>query len=687
MAAVLDTNQRGIDEIQMNELKSPDLSPQYLLAEMKQTECDIGDEGQGPAPSSSFDPSCPDLVPDLDDIIRSFGSRAARKSSAFNRLSQKTIMSYEDQNDPDGLSSGTSSYNSGFSSSSDSTISSGSDPIRKQTDRLNADILTMLPSNTIETVDVSTKANENLIRVSKLNKRKATRSTERTPILPFRSRRLGKSRPTLMTNVDSFTQRDGDPLPQPSAASNTNVKYRIRSTSKSIAHFWTRKMSVDPITSVSSKTSNVAARKDVDIAEPVDASVEEHHCPATTGLAHSTLQISSTNENVSNDKTQHKPDIKLREKGKVIGEARRTFTSQSLTSDRADHFMERFDCDTGEIVAEGGFKSLLEPIIRGFDCDSGELVTAQELSAAQILSQDLRNSCPNDATLAFTAESEGAALLNIADRIDVSRAPPSPISVIENMELIFSESDVKGIKNLLRDSVDSSVSSISTNSSFSLSRSSREDAEHNPVSDESGSSAESASLSDRHKARHLRTTKVLVRKSNKAASRSLVSSSLSVTYTLPLNMRGVVIHRAVSILLVQPVQKVFEIVSVDVTRSTLLKDTLKAACLAAANPVLARQNYVCLCGDSKVLTNMTSPMSKLMALSKPARGMQSSAMNQNQDEPDILLRREMEQRLLVAVPEKSNATECQTIRRILWKNPKLQVWWNMEEIRSDDFMF
>jgi type II secretory pathway component PulJ len=38
--------------------------------------------------------------------------------------------------------------------------------------------------------------------------------------------------------------------------------------------------------------------------------------------------------------------------------------------------------------------------------------------------------------------------------------------------------------------------------------------------------------------------------------------------------------------------------------------------------------------------------------------------------------REMEGRLLVAVPEGSTATECQAIRRALWKNPKIQRWWN-----------
>jgi hypothetical protein len=703
-------NRRVIDEFGVKQLMSSASPPHCLLTGMRQeesgnydatverptslVEAEVAADRVNAAPLSSIDPSCPDLVPDLDDIIRSFGSRTAQRSSAFNRLCQKTVVSYEDHDDYDGISSGTSSYNSGFSSSSDSTISSDYVTSRKEAEVVNTDAPTISPSDSYVTPYISTKVTEYLIRVSKLNKRKASGSTGRTPKLPVRSKRLGKNRPTLTTSAGLLTQAGGDERLPPSMAplSNYYIKSRMRNTSKPIAHLWTREKSMNHVASVLSEASKNFAGKMRVVVEPLDTATEDE--PKLAGLEGSTGQTVSTGENnMSNVRlcevatwTERKREDKIREKEKLPRESRPALISTPVL-DRADHFMERFDCDTGEIVAEGGFKSLLKPIVRGFDCDTGDLVTAHERFAAQILVSDLLNSSPNEATLAVAKETRGPALcLHSLGGVDVSRDPPSPTSVIENMELFFSESDGKGIKKLLRDSVDSSVSSISTNSSLSMSRSSLDAEECDPLCDESGSLTGTASLSDQHKARHLRSTKVLVRKSNKGSSRSLLSSSLSVTYTRPLNMRGIVIHRSISILLVQPAQKVFEIVSVDVTRSTLLKDTLQAACLAASNPVLARQIYVSLCGDSKVLSNMTSPMSKLMVVPKPASVMENVATEHNREDPDNLLRREMERRLLVAIPEKSDVTECQTIRRVLWKNPKLQVWWNMQEIKGDDLL-
>ena len=695
----LEANQVTVDECGMK-LQGSRLSQ---CLDVPTTEEVVSDEGKPSlsavvddrvVTTSTLEPSCPDVVPtDLDDILRSFGSKTGkrRSSSAFHCLCQTTtILSYDEE----GMSSGTSSYNSGFSSSSDSSVEEKEDvPSGKPDDAVvasSADASSNVPYEA-EDVDISTKENEELIIGSNLNKRKANTSKQRTRKLPVRSKRMGRGSVTYTNVTDT-------PAEAPS-----NFKKNLRSTTKSIAYFWKRKKPMEHGSVTTSEVLKVDARKDTcsEVSEPVVVPLDENQGQSIVSPVSLPPTPASAEENVcvkaviSNDrilvaakKMLLQPEIEIYERKKPL-------------VDIADQFFERFDCDTGEIVAEGGFKPFCEPIIRGFDCDSGELVTARDLSAAHILSHDLRNSSANEVAAALVTDAASAnqqlypaieptdppLLRNSLERSDAGRDPMSPTSVIVNMELMFSDSDVKGLKNLLRDSVDSSVSSISTNSSLSLTRSSDGDEIRNPLSDENGSVAGSASLSDQHQARHLRSSKVFVRKPKSQPSANPMSSTLSVPYTLPLNMRGVVTHRSISILLLKPAQKVFEIVSVDVTRSTLLKDTLQAACVAASNPVLAQQTYISLCSDIKVLSNMTSPMSKLI-VQNTSSGAENAVVTVNPEESDadMLSRREMERRLLVAVPERSDPTECQAIRRILWKNPKLQVWWNIHMSKSDGFV-
>jgi hypothetical protein len=127
-----------------------------------------------------------------------------------------------------------------------------------------------------------------------------------------------------------------------------------------------------------------------------------------------------------------------------------------------------------------------------------------------------------------------------------------------------------------------------------------------------------------------------------------------------------------SILLLNPVLKIFEIVLVDFFRDTTIGDALSKARAAASDDALAGQKYVSLCNRKLELAAPMLPVSLLVdtARDRPDRPLSSSEK-----------RKLMEQRLLVAVPAGSSAKDCQHIRRVLWQNPRVQRWWN----RSDPF--
>jgi hypothetical protein len=261
--------------------------------------------------------------------------------------------------------------------------------------------------------------------------------------------------------------------------------------------------------------------------------------------------------------------------------------------------------------------------------------------------------------------------------------------VIENMILLFANSDVEGIRRLLGESLESSVSSLSTSSS-TLSRNIVFDSSNDEGIDIEDDGSDDRGGSDKQKAKHLRTSKLLsLNGGYKQPSKSLQSHYVSNDYTLPLSLRGIVTHYSISILLIEPVHKVFEIVTVDVTRTMSLKETLANACIAAADPILAEQTYISLCNDVKVLSNMSSPVSKL--IQKPAdvsknENLRSGNTSDNEKQKEALMRREMERQLLVAVPLRSNFKECQMIRRILWKNTKLQLWWTTYQMKNEHYV-
>lgn len=133
---------------------------------------------------------------------------------------------------------------------------------------------------------------------------------------------------------------------------------------------------------------------------------------------------------------------------------------------------------------------------------------------------------------------------------------------------------------------------------------------------------------------------------------------------------------ALSILLLHPVLRIFEIVVVDVMNDTTVGDVLSKARANAMDESLSAQKYVSLCNRTQELAAPMLPVSLLVPgdRSKERRGAPSSNGGD-----DCLCRREMEGRLLVAVPECSTAVACQSIRRVLWKNPKVQRWWNQSD--------
>jgi hypothetical protein len=137
--------------------------------------------------------------------------------------------------------------------------------------------------------------------------------------------------------------------------------------------------------------------------------------------------------------------------------------------------------------------------------------------------------------------------------------------------------------------------------------------------------------------------------------------------------------RALSVLLVNSVLKIFEIVLVDILNDTTVGDVLSKARAYATDHVLGGQKYMSLCNLRQEIAAPMLPVSLLVASWKMAGRHAKLADQDEARRVDEDNRREMEARLLVAVPEGSTATECQMIRRMLWQNPKVQRWWRQSD--------
>jgi hypothetical protein len=164
--------------------------------------------------------------------------------------------------------------------------------------------------------------------------------------------------------------------------------------------------------------------------------------------------------------------------------------------------------------------------------------------------------------------------------------------------------------------------------------------------------------------------------------------SSSISYSIPSRLR--VSGRTASILLIKPELKIFEIVSVPVTRQTNVRNVLDYVKQAAVDPRLAELSYVGLCIDREEVSN-----DQHLVLAKMSNDLQTTdssppqdriprmvASDRNSREGEEFLKREMERQLWVAIPHGSTARDCQSIRRLLWRNPKLQSWWKKQNNSS-----
>lgn len=134
-------------------------------------------------------------------------------------------------------------------------------------------------------------------------------------------------------------------------------------------------------------------------------------------------------------------------------------------------------------------------------------------------------------------------------------------------------------------------------------------------------------------------------------------------------------HCSISILLIEPKRKIFEIVSVDIARGTPIGTVLEKACQKADDVHIRRQTYVGLCNTTEATMDMKLPVLKFLPSLNDSSSRQKKKKERFLSE-DEQMKREMERRLLVAVPNKATARECIKIRGLLWKNPKLQTWWH-----------
>lgn len=132
--------------------------------------------------------------------------------------------------------------------------------------------------------------------------------------------------------------------------------------------------------------------------------------------------------------------------------------------------------------------------------------------------------------------------------------------------------------------------------------------------------------------------------------------STSPQESIPASIDTVTRPGSLSVLLVNMARKNFEIVPCDVNRETTVGDVLSKARSMATDSALSEQKYVSFCyGDQE----FGAPMLPVHVL--------------------IDWEKHKTRPLVVAVPMGSTAAEMQSVKRVLWKNPKLKEWWNQED--------
>lgn len=668
---------------------------------------------------------------ELDDIIRAFARKRNPSRSKILVATMKNSSSFDDD------ASSSSSYNSGFSSSESSNSSEARSATSVLTDTTRRRKLLhfwkqpQIPkiatfgvaheeaNNMKNAVDLADKVDSSFSRYGnnrekRKNNRVANFSGEHqneyetsssagesetmsrhsfSSILSLARSLRGKSIRSVWRSAKR-TEKSYADTTEGTAESDTtipsefgNVERLNRSTETETAmHSPSQKYNATPKDALvmTSPTATCNLKSDnAAVSTPLIADIFAVSCDAVA--EHSRLSFSS-----SHSLNQSKPKL-------------RSLESFRKNKDVSDRVVPKLKCDP-----EKTSSAKLE--VRGFDCDTGGVATAKNLEMSKVLEPDLTP--PNflnrsslnmkqfeGSELKPRLQSPEVFLREIRETCGRDRLPTECTQIehiIDPLDIVLflTKSDADRKAKRLDHSCDD-VSSISSNSTITFSPTSvlgqKDVCFDRPKGDSAAfarqktflttltlkeidgtasfsSSSDSVSRSDRpcsqSRTGHEFSNAHLMQR----PPSSLAFSPVTAAYAFPSTMR-VPTHSKVSILLIEPVLKVFEIVSVRVTRGTTVGDALKDACLAAVDQTLALQTYVSLCSDIKVISNLKSPMSKL------AQRKLSSIEAQQQQAEDEEMRREMERRLLVAVPEKSNAAECQKIRRMLWKNSKMKMWW------------
>lgn len=142
-------------------------------------------------------------------------------------------------------------------------------------------------------------------------------------------------------------------------------------------------------------------------------------------------------------------------------------------------------------------------------------------------------------------------------------------------------------------------------------------------------------------------------KEQRVYSKAFLPKSLLPEFSKPKKTTN---NHILSVLLAHIEQHVFEVIAIDCfyKDDCTIGDVLSKARASATDPALSEQKYVSLVFGRQ---EFAAPMLPIHV-----------AVDFRVSHP-----------LALAVPEGSTGTELQAIQRVLWKNPKMKRWWNVED--------
>jgi len=322
------------------------------------------------------------------------------------------------------------------------------------------------------------------------------------------------------------------------------------------------------------------------------------------------------------------------------------------------------DVDPADAPAEGC----------GYDCDTGSVAAGENLGDYKVLKPSEQRKF---------SSSKPSPICERASRVTKRRPVIDPLDIERLLNKSDSEEEVIVFERS-NDGDSSTVSSLTSDSSLTLSSSSP-----TSIMDESFNNSyhKSNARTANGKKKNLLDPAFGKHYSALPASRRLFKDAppppqqhakpITVhkteapsAYNIPSTMQ-VKSHCSISILLIEPKRKIFEIVSVDISRGTPIGAVLEKACQRADDVNIKRQTYIGLCNTTEATMDMKLPILKFLPSLNDRQKKKERFLSEDEQ-----MKREMERRLLVAVPNKATARECIKIRGLLWRNPKLQTWWH-----------